>query len=226
MKRILLFENERLLLEITKDLKQYLPHLEQVKKSYENLQLGNFSNEILKEIVNSGTGHIEKIYNESLNDQIEKSGVSNMIVKENMLKGSEVLFFEFLEKTRLLKKFRPETHSRQNYLKLNVISFKNGGFILTDENKEQITENECRIYLENEKEVELHENLKNLIDAYKKVNDNLNELGFRFSYEKGKGFKGIENTFLNPDVNNNYSIIPASIRFAVNFKENELKYNN
>ena len=51
MTRILIQENKNLLFEISSDLKQYLPHLDQVKKSYENLQLGNFSNEILKEII-------------------------------------------------------------------------------------------------------------------------------------------------------------------------------
>lgn len=88
MERILIHENKNLLSEISTDLKQYLPLLQQVKKSYENLQLGNFSNDILKEIIKPGTGQIEKSFNESLNDQIEKAGISNTIVKSNLLKGS------------------------------------------------------------------------------------------------------------------------------------------
>ena len=189
MTRILIQENKNLLFEISSDLKQYLPHLDQVKKSYENLQLGNFSNEILKEIIKSGTAQIEKSFVESLNDQIEKAGISNTILKSNILKDSEQLYFSFLENTRELKRFKPETYSRRNFLKLNVISYLDGSFTLTDENKEQILENECRTYLENEKDFELYENLKKFIEAFNTVNENLKELEYRFNYEKGKGLK-------------------------------------
>ena len=213
MTRILIQENKNLLFEISSDLKQYLPHLDQVKKSYENLQLGNFSNEILKEIIKSGTAKIEKLFNESLNDQIEKAGISNTIVKSNLLKGSEQLYFSFLENTRELKRFKPETYSRRNFLKLNVISYLNGSFTLTDENKEQILENECRTYLENEKDFELYENLKKFIEAFNTVNENLKELEYRFSYEKGKGVTAIENTFLMTNENDEYSINPGSIKY-------------
>ena len=225
MTRILIQENKNLLFEISSDLKQYLPHLDQVKKSYENLQLGNFSNEILKEIIKSGTAQIEKSFTESLNDQIEKAGISNTILKSNILKDSEQLYFSFLENTRELKRFKPETYSRRNFLKLNVISYLDGSFTLTDENKEQILENECRTYLENEQEVELYENLKKFIEAFDTVNENLKVLEYRFSYEKGKGVTAIENTFLMTNENDEYSINPGSIKFAANYKENSLKFN-
>lgn len=223
MKRILIHENKDLMFEICKDLKQYLPQLEQVKKTYENLQLGNFNDDILKQIVRSGTGQIEKQFNESLNDQVEKAGISNIILKDNILKGSENLIFEFLEKIRELKRFKPETFSRKNYLKLNVISFQNGTFYLSDENKEQILENECRIYIENEKEQEFFDNLKNFIEAYNKVNENLNELEFKFSYNQGTGVTAIANTFLWLD-EKQYSIRPETLKFATTYKENSLRF--
>ena len=220
MKRVLLQEDKNLLIEICKDLHQYLPHLEQVKNTYEKLQLGNFSDEILKEIVKSGTGQIEKLFNESLNDQIEKAGISNTILKSNILKDSEKLYFSFLEKTRELKKFKPETFSRKKYLKLNTISFQNGTFFLSEENKEQILENECRVYIENEKEKELFDNLQNFIEAYHKVSSNLKELDFKFRNEQGKGVAAIANGFLLLNLDNNtYSIVPETLRYATTYKE-------
>ncbi len=224
MERILLHENKDLLFEICKDLKQYLPQLEQVKKTYENLQLGNFNDDILKQIVRSGTGQIEKQFNESLNDQVEKAGISNIILRDNILKGSENLIFEFLEKIRELKRFKPETYSRKNYLKLNVISFQNGTFYLSDENKTQILENECRIYIENEKEKELFDNLQNFIEAYNKVTGNLKELDFKFSYEHGKGVTAIANGFLWLELDNTYSIRPETLKFATTYKEMSLRF--
>lgn len=226
MTKQLLHENSDLLNEISFDLKQYLPLLEQVKITYENLQLEKFSDEILKEIVNTGTGQIEKLFNDSLNNQIEKSGISNTILKNNILKDSEQLYFSFLDKTRELKKFKPETYSRKNYLKLKFISYVNGSFILTNENKEQILESECRVYLENEKDLKLYENLKKFIESYNELSDNLKELEFRFSYEMGKGLTGVANNFLITNESHEYSINPGAIKFATNYKENSLKFNS
>ena len=224
MKRVLLHENRDLLIEISSDLKQYLPALNQVQRTYENLQLGDFSHTILKEIVSLGTTAIEKRFKESLNSQVEKIGVSNQVLKENLLKGSESIFFEFSENVRELKRFKPETFSRQKYLKLNVIAFQNGTFYISDEYKEQILENECRTYLENEKETELFDNLKTFVEAYNKVNKNLEELQFRFRYEQGRGIKAIENVFLN-STENGYNVDPHAVKFATNYKENSLRFN-
>lgn len=224
MERILIHENTNLFSEIKKDLGQYLLHLEQVKKTYEKLQLGDFNDEILKQIVRTGTGQIENLFNESLTDQIEKAGISNIILKDNILRGSESLMIEFLEKCRALKRFKPETFSRRNYLKLNVISFENGTFFLSEENKKEILEKECKIYIDNEKEKELFDNLKNFIEAYNKVNDNLDELKFRFGYEKGVGVAAVANTFLFLD-GKQYSVKPEGLKFAVNYKENSLIFN-
>ncbi|SNB15564.1 hypothetical protein KU06112801_470009 [Flavobacterium psychrophilum] len=139
------------------------------------------------------------------------------------MNGSKPLLQDFIDKVSLLKRFRPETYSRNNYLKLNFISFENGTFYLSNENKEQILENECRIYLENEQQKELHENLLNLIDAYSKLSETLNELQFRFHYNHGKGLTAIENVFLK-FIDNKFSIVPSSIEYATNFNENSLKY--
>lgn len=223
MERVLLHENEGLLFEICKDLKQYLPHLEQLKKTYENLKLGDFDNKVLTEIVKSGTVQIEKRFNKSLNNQIDQSGISNSILRENILKGSERLFFEFSEKTKELKRFKPTTYSRNNYLKLNVISFENDTFYLSKENKEEILENECRIYIENEKELELYNNLQNFIAAYDKVNENLEELKFSFRFEQGKGVMGVANVFLRMD-DKHYSLRPETLKAVVNYRENSLRF--
>lgn len=223
MKRELLQENRNLFGEICSDLNEYLPLLKQVQNSYENLELGDFSNEILKGLISPGVNGISKRFTEHLEKQIEKLEVTSSVVKENLLNGSKLLLLKFMESVQELKKFRPETYSRNNYLKLNFISFENGTFYLSKENKEQILENDCRIYLENEQQKELYENLLNLIDAYSKLSETLNDLQFRFSYNQGKGLAALENVFLKFH-DNEFSIVPSSIKYATNFNENTLKY--
>jgi hypothetical protein len=225
MKRVLLHENSSLLHEISSDLNQFMPLLKEVQNSYESLELGDFTDDILKEVVSTGTKAIELKFTENLKRQIEKLEVTSSVLKENLLSGSKPLFSDFANKVLLLKRFKPETFSRTKHLKLNFISFQNNTFYLSSENKEQILENECRVYLDNEKEAELYENLKQLIEAYNKVNENLEELNFSFSFNQGKGLKAIENVFLEFN-KNSFSIVPHSIKFATNYNENRVKFNS
>lgn len=225
MKKVLLHEDRNLMSEISSDLNKYLPLLKEVKKSYENLELGDFTNEIFKELVLHGTKGISQKFNKHLEKQIEKLEVTSSILIENLLTGTKPLITEFENKVFLLKKFKPDTYSRSSYLKLDFISYQNNCFYLSDEDKEQILEHDCRVYLESEKEAELYENLKQLIEAYKKINDNLNELEFRFAFNHGIGPSAVQRVFLQVN-ENDISINPYSIKYAINYNENRLKFDS
>ena len=54
-KRILLKEDKTLCNEITKDLRDFLPALNELKTSYEALEVGNFSNTVFKTLITTGT---------------------------------------------------------------------------------------------------------------------------------------------------------------------------
>lgn len=224
MKRVLLHQNDSLLTEILTDLQQYKPVLNLVKQTYEKLEIGSFDNSILKEITQKGVNAIDKKYFEKCESDYKTLNVSNQTIKENLLKGINDVFNEFLGATNQLRKFKPEKYSRIQYLKPSQISFKDGIFYCTDLDKESILESECRIYLENEKEIELHDNLNKLIEAYNTVSKNLTELEFSFNYNQGQGLTAIENVFLQVK-ENSISIVPSAIKFASKFIENRLKYN-
>ena len=224
MKRVLLQQNDSLLAAILTDLQQYRPVLNLVKQTYENLDIGSFDNAALKEITQNGIIGIEKTYFEKCESDFKNMNTSNQTIKQNVLNGIDEVFNDFRGATNQFKKFKPETYSRTQYLKPFQISFENGIFYISDEDKESIYENGCRIYLENEKEVELYDNLNKLIEAYNNVSKNLSELQFNFNFNQGKGLTAIENVFLQVK-ENSISIVPGSIKFASNFNENRLKYN-
>ena len=224
MKRVLLQQNDSLLAEILTDLQQYRPVLNLVKQTYENLDIGSFDNAVLKQITENGIIGIEKTYFEKCESDFKNMNTSNQTIKQNALRGIDEVFNDFRGATNQFKKFKPETYSRTQYLKPSQISFENGIFYISDEDRENIYENGCRIYLENEKEVELYDNINKLIEAYNNVSKNLNELQFSFNFNQGKGLTGIQNVFLQVE-ENSISVVPGSIKFASNFKENRLKYN-
>lgn len=221
-KRILLFEDKPLMNEICGDLNQYLPFLNRVKKNYDNLEMGAFSNEIFKEIVLKGIVGIEDNFTKYLENQMEKMDVTNSVLKQNLLNGCKPLFQRFVDSVNELKKFKPDTYSRVTGLKLKFISFKNEVFYLSENDKEEILENNCRVYLENEKELELHKDLTKFIEAFEKVSNNLKNLKFAHNYRTGEEITAISNTFLEFK-NDKYSIIPGSIPFASRYRENSLK---
>lgn len=224
MKRVLLEQNENNFKEVLTDLQQYRPVLDVVKQTYENLDIGSFDNAVLKQITQNGIIGIEKTYFEKCESDFKNMNTSNQTIKQNVLNGIDEVFNDFRGATNQFKKFKPETYSRTQYLKPFQISFENGIFYISDEDKESIYENGCRIYLENEKEVELYDNLNKLIEAYNNVSKNLSELQFNFNFNQGKGLNAIENVFLQVK-ENSISIVPGSIKFASNFNENRLKYN-
>lgn len=225
MKRVLLEQDENNFKNVLTDLQQYRPVLNLVKQTYENLDIGSFDNAVLKQITQNGIIGIEKTYFEKCESDFKNMNTSNQTIRKNVLNGIDEVFNEFRGATNQFKKFRPETYSRTQYLKPSQISVENGIFYISAEDQESIYENGCRTYLENEKDFELYENLKKFIEAFNTVNENLKELEYRFSYEKGKGVTAIENTFLMTNENDIYSINPGSIKFAANYKENSLKFN-
>lgn len=222
MKRILLHEDENLLNEISFDLNQYIPLLQKVKTSYETLELDNFCNDILKEITLGGIKNIKNNFNKNLEKQIENLKVTNSVLKENLLKGSQLVFQNFEETVKELKRFKPETYSRVTGLKLQFISYKNEVFYLSKKDKESILENDCRIYLENEGELGLHKDLMKFIEAYEKVSNNLKDMKFKPNYRFGEEITGISKVFLEFN-DGKYSIIPGSIKYASNYNENSLR---
>lgn len=222
MKRVLLEQNENNFKEVLTDLRQYRPVLNLVKQTYENLDIGSFDNAVLKQITENGIIGIEKTYFEKCESDFKNMNTSNQTIKQNVLNGIDEVFNDFRGATNQFKKFKPETYSRTQYLKPSQISFENGIFYISDEDRENIYENGCRIYLE--KEVELYDNINKLIEAYKNVSKYLNELQFSFNFNQGTGLTGIQNVFLQVE-ENSISIVPGAIKFASNFKENRLKYN-
>lgn len=194
MKRVLLEQNEDTFNGVLTDLQQYKPVLNLVKQTYEKLEIGSFDNSVLKEITQKGVPAIDKKYFEKCEDDFAKLNISNLTIKENILKGVNDLFNEFLSAAEKLRKFRPETYSRNQGLKPTEISFENGVYFISDEDKESIYENGCRIYAETQDELNLIKSLEQLQLSFETVLKNLNTLEFQmFDYTRNMQF--IENTF-------------------------------
>lgn len=224
MERILLQEDKGLLAEISGDLTQFMPLLEKVKVNYEALELEDFTNDLFKEITLEGVGRIENDFTENLEKQIDKLEVTNSILRENLSNGCKPIFQKFANSVIKLRRFKPDTYSRLVPLKLKFISYKNNEFFLSEKDKEDILENDCRIYLEDERELKLYKNLENFIGAYKNVKENLKELNFKNDFREGEEIAAIRNIFLTHN-GGELTIKAGAIKYASKYNENRLKYS-
>lgn len=212
--RILIAQDNDLLQEICSDLKQFTPLLNNVKKAYESLEIGEFSQSIFSEMVFVGTNKIAQRFISSIEIDIEKTGVSNSIVKENIKNGLDAVLNEFLNCVKVLKKFRPETYSRQKSLTFDNISFSQKGFSISHDNRENILESQCRIYLETEEEHVVYEDLKNFIAAFEVVEKYITGTGITVNPIASKA-SYIELNFLTTK-DGKLSVKPDIIKWIVN----------
>lgn len=214
--RILLAQDNVLLNEICSDLKHFKPLLENLKTIYESLEIGPFTNQIYTEIVHSGTKGIAERYRTSIESEIERMGISNSIIKNNIKSGTETLLSQFVTYVSELKKFRPDTLSRKKRLNLKYISFNDKGFVITSEDKENILEALCRIYIETDAEHKLYETLNKFIDAFHDFDKNIAAFGL-FNNPIANKLGYIAEIFMLLE-NGKYKVKPESIRWIINRK--------
>ncbi len=218
MERQLIKQDDNLLSQIVYDLKQFKTLLEITKATYEKLELGKFDNDILKEIAAGNINAIDKKFFEKCENDFSKLNISNNIIKENLMSGSNEVFNNFFTASYDLRKFRPQTYNRSIGLLLSQISFENDTFICSEEDKEDILESSCRIYLENDKETDLFKNLNELKEAHAKVLTSLANMQFDFRGSQ-KNISTIANLFFRSEPNGQTIINAGGIKYASEFEK-------
>lgn len=171
-KRILIKEDLYLFKQIATDLKQFMPVLNEIKASFEALEIGAFTNEIFKETVLLGPKKHIEIYVKNLNNQLDKLGITSSVIRQNAIKDHEKVIERFKKAVDDAKRFYPEIYSANRpKLTIKFISYEKGLFVISKEDKEMILEDFCRIYIDNEEESKLLEVVERLKEAFNEYLD-------------------------------------------------------
>ncbi|MBP2281956.1 hypothetical protein H4V97_000274 [Flavobacterium sp. CG_23.5] len=168
--RTLIEENAQLGQEIARDLIQYKPALADLKRAYEAMELGLFSNEIFKTLILTGPSNTVAFYITTLNDQLDRLGITSSTMRLNTITGHDKIIEDLSLAVTAAKAFRPITYSRSAELSLKFISFDEGIFIVSDEDYDAILESFCRTYI-TEDEKPFLELAKELMTSYNKFLD-------------------------------------------------------
>lgn len=179
-KRILIKEDLHLFRQIATDIKQFMPVLNELKSSFEGLEIGAFTNEIFKETVLLGPKKYIEIYVKNLNNQLDKLGITSSVIRQNAIKDHENVIERFKKAVDDAKRFYPEIYSANRpKLTIKFISYEKGLFVISKEDKEMILENYCRIYLETEEEIKLYEVSQKLANAFNEYLEIFNTTGIQ-----------------------------------------------
>jgi hypothetical protein len=215
--RELISQNGELLKNIFNDINAFMPALTKVKDAYALLQLTTkFNDSIFKELITDGIGRIVQVYNDELNSQLDKSGITNQNLRAAALRNTDEPLTALRTAVQELKEVNPVPsyvyNARNEVLSLEFISFSNDSFLITDADKEAIAERYCRVYLEDEVD---HETYNVLVDLQKSL----------MAFEKMKTQKGLpQNTFgsfgqrISDFFNQDGEINPSSIKWANEYK--------
>lgn len=175
--RILLKEDLSLFKEISNDILQWKPVLSNLKRSYESLEIGDFTDTIFKTLVLTGPKEVTDRYIKQLNDQLDALKITSSLIRENSIKNHSEVIENLNESLQAVKSFRPVIYAinGRTSLTLKSISFENGIFLITDTDKENILESNCRVYIENDNEFKTFEVIKELETSFNKYLDILKE---------------------------------------------------
>ena len=220
--RILQKQDDQSYNVMSRELRDYKPLLEDVKSNYEELQLGDFSNAIFKEIVTSGTGGIELRFKEEILSQMKKAGITLKIMQENMAKGNKQLFEKFKDSVNRLEDYKPNNFSTYNipHLPLENISYSDGEFFISEKDKEQILEKHFRVYLETEEEHHIYDQLTKFIDAYEVIKREMEKIKFPFHKDNEYQLDDLRKSFLAFE-NGKYVLRPERIKDAITYHERQ-----
>ena len=218
--RNLIKEESDLLIEIAKDLKQFIPVLNQLKSSYEALEIGTFTNEVFKHLILVGPTKFIDCYVKQLNDQLDKMGITNSIIRQNSIKNHDEVIENIKKAILEAKKFKPEIYSASRpKLTMKFISFQDG-FMISKIDKEGILETHCRTYLENDDEIKIMESVENLNNMFNKYLEILEEAGISsFNKFLSMGNVLIINGEGRSEVN------PYGIKHVATFSRKNKEYN-
>lgn len=214
-KRILIKEDLNLFREIATDLKQFMPVLNELKSSFEALEIGALTNDTFKQIILLGASKQIESYKKDLNSQLDKQGVTSSIIRQNAIKDHENVIERFKKSVDNAKRFQPQIYSSNRpKLSLKFISYENG-FCISEEDKEMILESCCRIYLETEEEIKLFQVSQNLAEAFNEYLEIFNQTGIQ---SIDKHYSGSH--VLKYDNDNNVMIInPEGVKGVSNYKK-------
>jgi len=145
-----------------------------VASKYEELNLGQFSYDVFEDIIENGILNIRINYLSNIKSEIKRLQINNPSMQQAFFGNIDQALLPI---KNLIEGFMKYTGERMGYFSLQEkykkASFIDNRFIVTEEDIENLKDQYCRIYIEDEKQKAAFESLEKVVDAYNNLLDNL-----------------------------------------------------
>tara|TARA_R110000751_G_scaffold938_4_gene3835 strand:- start:11671 stop:12411 length:741 start_codon:yes stop_codon:yes gene_type:complete len=209
----LIHEDTKALVNIQDDLKKIRPILVGILLNYERLEIGDFNNEVFTEIKNRGLRKLERKYLLKMEGQIKKAGITSSLVIKNLMNGSNEIFQELkveVSKALSFNNYYRRFGDNTPFIKLEMIDYVGGSFMITEETEAKFIENHCKVYLETDQENKIYDAANKFMDGFKELISELEAVGYRSS----KDVNAIVHYFFRTN-DGQYNLKPHSIKSAI-----------
>ncbi|MHA7829454.1 MAG: hypothetical protein ACX93O_00040 [Flagellimonas sp.] len=185
-KRILIHEDKKLFDDFQRQFKQYKPLLENLKKHYQLLEMGPFTNKVFKNLLEGGMVEFTKVYEAFIDKELDNgSTTSNRSLRNRIKNGFENDLLPLSNTLDTLKRFEPrygKYRDVRSRLDLKHISYNDKlmAFWISREDSETLKEKRCRTYIESVQEQRAYDSLEKVRKAYLEFMEN------------AKPFRGVE----------------------------------
>ncbi|RXG13978.1 hypothetical protein DSM03_10191 [Leeuwenhoekiella aestuarii] len=198
---------------IRKDLKRIKPLLVNMLTGYEALEMGSFSGKVFQEIKKGGLRNMEQKYLRNMESQIKKAGITSSLIKANLIKGSNEIFQKFKDDVQNVISFRNYYRGFNDntpFLKLEMIDYVGGSFMITEETEAKFIEQHCKVYLATDQENKIYDAANKFMDGFKELQAELEAVGYRGTMN----VNSIAEYFFHAN-DGQYNLKPHSIKSAI-----------
>lgn len=229
--RILLFQDNALKGRIIGDLSKFKKTFEPVVAAFEQLQLGNLTNDIYLLIADRKAKDLRAEYKKSVDNELTASGVKNPVLRNIASQGTDDLFAQFVAAANAFvdTDLTPSPYGidkdRTQFLSVSDLSYGPEGLFISEATEEAILESYCRLYASTELEKQIYHALQDLAPALKNYLAVIRSAGIPFrEIDFNDGRKGyfphayIED-FLTCDLSLKINIVPGAIKWAGGYKK-------
>jgi hypothetical protein len=197
--RILINENLLYFDGIKIEAEKLIAKVNKLAEKYESLKLGPFSQKIFELIMNDGPSKIKEAYLKSIIGDSNSPSLKNLLSQD-----ADLIFKEMQVFIDDVKKYHPgASYSYHNFMtgmnSIQLGTFKDARFILTDQDIESIKDQKCRTYITTKEQLDAVEHLKTFIESFNKLSAAINKFNpaihrlFTDSFQNVGRYATIEN---------------------------------
>lgn len=120
----------KLLRQVAENPQHHTKALENFKTTYEGLQIGPYSDEVLQDVIENATANISPKFKALASEQLDKSGITSPLLKANLLKGCDEVLNQFELAISGLYNSAVEYNKKQEFDRITKTQMKAEGIYL------------------------------------------------------------------------------------------------